>query len=225
MKHVLVDIEHVRQIHDELNLESKHSGEYLWRGKKRYEATLERVKEYPTPDAGYELGFMARGSIANLRFLEVGEVEKRAEEVTVRVMASGLNFRDVLNVLGMYPGDPGKMGGDIAGWEVESGKRVMGFAGNGGGFAGTVNTAKELVVPIFDGVTFAEAASVPVIYCTALAVMEEYGREKLKGSDILVHAAAGGVGVATAQLAIAKYGCRNIFGSASTLKKKRFAQL
>ena len=110
MKHVLVDVENVGQINDELNFESEHSGEYLWRGKKRYGAALERVKEYPTPDTRYELGFTDRGSIANLRFLEAGEVERKAEEVFVRVMASGLNFRDVLNVLGMYPGDPGKMG-------------------------------------------------------------------------------------------------------------------
>lgn len=36
-------------------------------------------------------------------------------EVVLRVTAVGLNFRDVLNVLGMYPGDPGDPGGDCAG--------------------------------------------------------------------------------------------------------------
>lgn len=42
-------------------------------------------------------------------------------EVALRVTAVGLNFRDVLNVLGMYPGDPGNPGGDVAGVVTASG--------------------------------------------------------------------------------------------------------
>ncbi len=41
-------------------------------------------------------------------------VPPAANEVQVRVEAAGLNFRDVLNVLGLYPGDPGPIGGDCA---------------------------------------------------------------------------------------------------------------
>ena len=61
----------------------------------------------------------ARGAITNLAiepqasFSEAGLLE--AAEVELRVIAVGLNFRDVLNVLGQYPGDPGPPGGDCSG--------------------------------------------------------------------------------------------------------------
>ena len=47
--------------------------------------------------------------------------------VQVRVEAAGLNFRDVLNVLGLYPGDPGPIGGDFAGIVTQLGSGVTGL--------------------------------------------------------------------------------------------------
>ena len=51
-----------------------------------------------------------------------------AGQVQIRVEAAGLNFRDVLNVLGLYPGDPGRIGGgDLSGIVTELGAGVTGF--------------------------------------------------------------------------------------------------
>ena len=62
------------------------------------------------------LHFHARGALSNL-FIEPQSVSLPVSdtELLVAVRAVGLNFRDVLNVLGEYPGDPGPPGGDLAG--------------------------------------------------------------------------------------------------------------
>ena len=68
------------------------------------------------PRAGdYVLAPTERGAIDNLRLTEKDVPPPDADYVQVRVEAAGLNFRDVLNVLGLYPGDPGPIGGDFAG--------------------------------------------------------------------------------------------------------------
>ena len=54
-----------------------------------------------------------RGAIDNLRLTEAEVLAPDEGYVQVRVEAAGLNFRDVLNVLGLYPGDPGPVGGDF----------------------------------------------------------------------------------------------------------------
>jgi NADPH:quinone reductase-like Zn-dependent oxidoreductase len=47
------------------------------------------------------------------------------KEVLLAVKAVGINFRDVLNVLGMYPGDPGAPGSDVAGVVMAKGKQSV----------------------------------------------------------------------------------------------------
>ena len=70
---------------------------------------------------------MPRGSLANLRPVPHSQVAPGPGEVKVWVRAVGLNFRDVLNVLGMYPGDPGAPGGDCAGVIAAVGPGVQGL--------------------------------------------------------------------------------------------------
>ena len=67
---------------------------------------------------------MPRGSLANLRHVPHTQATPGRGEVKIAVQAVGLNFRDVLNVLGMYPGDPGPPGGDCAGVITEVGAGV-----------------------------------------------------------------------------------------------------
>ena len=70
----------------------------------------------PSWDAAVRLHFHSRGAIGHL-FIEPQPALPPLGEagVPLRVRAVGLNFRDVLNVLGEYPGDPGPPGGDAAG--------------------------------------------------------------------------------------------------------------
>ena len=127
-------------------------------------------------------------------------------EVRVGVRAAGLNFRDVLIALGMYPGE-GRVGGEGAGVVLEVGPgveglcvgdRVMGLLP--GGFAPVSVADRRLLVRMPEGWSFVAAASVPIVFLTAYyGLVDLAGLEQ--GERVLVHAAAGGVGMAAVQLA------------------------
>ena len=142
--------------------------------------------------------------------------------VQVRVEAAGLNFRDVLNVLGLYPGDPGPIGGDFAGIVTqlgsgvtgfEVGQRVYGFMQ--GAFSSRFNVPAQLLAPIPDGVSAVDAATIPA---AALTVRLAFDWAQLKPGDrVLIHAASGGVGLAAIQMA-QQHGAV-VFATASTYKR------
>ncbi|WP_204810199.1 type I polyketide synthase [Mycobacterium riyadhense] len=170
----------------------------------------------------YVLAPTERGAIDNLRLAETEVPPPIAGQVQIRVEAAGLNFRDVLNVLGLYPGDPGPIGGDfsgivtelgtgVAGFEV--GQRVMGFMQ--GAFASRVNVPAQLLAPVPKGLSAVAAASIPA---AALTARLAFDWAKLRPGDrVLVHAASGGVGLAAIQLA---QQCGAIvFATASTYKR------
>ena len=126
-------------------------------------------------------------------------------QVRVGVRAGGLNFRDVLVALGMYPGEA-TVGGEGAGVVLEVGPGVDGLAvgdrvmGLCSGFGPVAVVDHRLVVEMPEGWSFAQAASVPIVFMTAY-----YGLIDLaglgSGERVLVHAATGGVGMAAVQLA------------------------
>ena len=139
-------------------------------------------------------------------------------EVRVGVRAGGLNFRDVLIALGMYPGG-GSVGGEGAGVVLEVGPgveglcvgdRVMGLLS--GGLGPVSVTDHRLVTLMPEDWSFAQAAAIPVAFLTAY-----YGLVDLaglgSGERVLVHAASGGVGMAAVQLA--RYLGAEVFGTAS----------
>ena len=120
--------------------------------------------------------------------------------------AAGLNFRDVLIALGMYPGEAviGSEGAGVIldlGPGVEDlavGDRVMGLLV--GGFGPVAVTEQRLLAPMPEDWSFAEAASVSTVFLTAHhGLVDLAGLEA--GERVLVHAAAGGVGMAAVQLA------------------------
>eukprot|EP00884_Botryococcus_braunii_P010936 jgi/Botrbrau1/19844/Bobra.0124s0080.1 len=63
----------------------------------------------------YYLTPRPRGSLNSMVAVPLPSLQPPPGQVLIRVQAVGLNFRDVLNVLGMYPGDPGEPGADVAG--------------------------------------------------------------------------------------------------------------
>jgi acyl transferase domain-containing protein/acyl carrier protein len=163
-----------------------------------------------------------RGAIDNLRLTETDVPAPDEGYVQVRVEASGLNFRDVLNVLGLYPGDPGPIGGDFAGIVTqlgsgvtgfEVGQRVYGFMQ--GAFSSRFNVPAQLLAPIPDGVSAVDAATIPA---AALTVRLAFDWAQLKPGDrVLIHAASGGVGLAAIQMA-QQHGAV-VFATASTYKR------
>ncbi|MFD4764135.1 type I polyketide synthase [Streptomyces sp. NPDC058439] len=127
-------------------------------------------------------------------------------QVRFAVRAAGLNFRDVLYALGMYPGEV-ELGGEAAGVVLETGPEVSGLAPGDrvmgvctGAFGPVAVTDHRLLAPMPADMTFAEAAAVPIAYATAYYGLVDLGGLKA-GEAVLVHAAAGGVGTAAVQLA------------------------
>lgn len=128
-------------------------------------------------------------------------------EVEVRVLATGLNFKDVLKALGKYPIADSPLGDECAGVisrvgdgveGVQIGDRVAGVAS--GGFRSHVVTRAELVVTLPDSVSFTQAAALPIAYLTADYSLHQLAKMS-HGNSVLIHSAAGGVGLMAVQLA------------------------
>ena len=168
-----------------------------------------------------------RGVLENLRFRAVPRVPPGPGQVEIRVLATGLNFRDVLNALGMYPGDPGPLGNECAGvisavgpgvTELVVGDEVVAMVDQS--FATFVLAPAILTVKKPSNLTFAEAATIPVTFLTAEYALFTQSRMK-KGDRVLVHAATGGVGMAAMQLA-RRVGAE-IFATAGSPAKRAMA--
>jgi acyl transferase domain-containing protein/acyl carrier protein len=176
----------------------------------------------------YVLAPTERGAIDNLRLTEKEVLPPDEGYVQVRVEAAGLNFRDVLNVLGLYPGDPGPIGGDFAGTVtelgegvtgLEVGQRVYGFMQ--GAFSSRFNVPAQFLAPIPDGVSAVEAATIPA---AALTTRLAFDWAQLKpGDKVLIHAASGGVGLAAIQMA-QQHGAI-VFATASKYKRDTLRKL
>src|ERR1700744_680802 len=169
-----------------------------------------------------------RGAIDNLRLTEAEVSAPDEGYVQVRVEAAGLNFRDVLNVLGLYPGDPGPVGGDFAGTVTQLGEGVPGvevgqrvYGSMQGAFASRFNVPAQFLAPIPDGVSAVEAATIPA---AALTVRLSFDWAKLNpGDKVLIHAASGGVGLAAIQMA-QQHGAE-VYATASTFKRATLRKL
>jgi NADPH:quinone reductase-like Zn-dependent oxidoreductase len=147
--------------------------------------------------------------------------------VRVALRAAGVNFHDVVTALGMIE-DDGRFGGEGAGIVTEAAPDVTGLApgdrvtGLFPGLASEAVTDARLLMPIPDGWSFAQAATVPVTFLTAW-----YGLADLAGlgagDRLLVHAATGGVGQAALQLA--RYFGAEVFATASPPKQAVLREL
>lgn len=146
-----------------------------------------------------------RGSLDGLELRSLNRRPPAAGEVELRVRAAGLNFRDVLNALGLYGSSP-PLGGECAGEVVAVGEGVTALSPGDavvalalGSFAEYVTVDARLVAPA-DGLTFAEAATIPTAFLTAALCLQHYAKLR-RGERVLIHAGAGGVGQAAIQLA------------------------
>ncbi|MFG2197062.1 SDR family NAD(P)-dependent oxidoreductase [Streptomyces sp. NPDC048639] len=157
----------------------------------------------------WRLDTVRKGTLDGLELVAAPEAERALGdgEIRIAVRAAGVNFRDVLNALGMYPGPARDFGLEGAGVITEIGPGVTGFAvgdrvmGMFPAAYGPVAVADaRTVARIPDGWTFAQAATVPIVFLTAYYALVDLGGVTEEQS-VLVHAAAGGVGMAATQLA------------------------
>ncbi|WP_335334211.1 SDR family NAD(P)-dependent oxidoreductase [Actinoalloteichus caeruleus] len=177
-------------------------GEPAWRLATTGPGTLENLALVPCPEALAPLG---------------------PDDVRVAVRAAGLNFRDALTALGMYPGEPGPLGFEGAGVVTEVGTGVAGLAPGdrvlgifAGSFGPVAVTRRPLLAPMPAGWSFGEAASVPVAFLTAYHGLVDLAGLRA-GESVLVHAATGGVGMAAVQLA--RHLGADVYGTASEAKQ------
>ncbi|MFE3442888.1 SDR family NAD(P)-dependent oxidoreductase [Nocardia sp. NPDC059180] len=140
-------------------------------------------------------------------------------QVRIAVRAGGLNFKDVLICLGAVAAADTLMGREVAGVVVEVGPGVAGFAVGdrvmgliADGLGPFVVTDQRLIVHMPEGWSFTDAATVPVVFLTAYYGLRDLARVQ-PGETLLVHAAAGGVGMAATQLA--RYWGIEVYGTAS----------
>jgi len=159
-----------------------------------------------------------------------------ADEISIRTRATGLNFRDVMLSMGMLPDEAvengfagSNLGMECAGevvavgvdvHEFEPGDRVICFAPSS--FASHVTTKATAAAPMPGEWSYEEAASVPVAFFTAYYALHHLG-ELRPGDRVLIHGAAGGVGLAALQYA--RHRGAEIFATAGSDEKRDFLRL
>jgi len=184
-------------------------------------------------DASYQLSSDPPGSIEHLNFHRVAPVESLApDEVRLRVLVTGLNFRDVMTAMGLLPGFTDAPL-PLLGWEcvgeiiaigthterVQVGDMVIAIAP--GCFGRYIDTNESLVVAKPDNITMEEAATLPIAFITAYYSLVTLGRID-HHNRVLIHAATGGVGLAAIQWA--KIWKAEIFATAGSPEKRRYLE-
>jgi polyketide synthase 12 len=162
------------------------------------------------------------GTIDGVEAVAVAAGPLAPGQIRIAVRAAGLNFRDVLCALDMYPDEVDAMGSEAAGTVIELGTgitdltvgdRVLGMVP--GGFGPLAVVDRQLVVPVPAGLSWVEAAALPSAFATARYALADLAGVR-SGDRLLVHAAAGGVGLAAVRLA--RLLGAEVFGTASPAK-------
>jgi NADPH:quinone reductase-like Zn-dependent oxidoreductase len=160
-----------------------------------------------------------------LELREAPDPAVKPGEVQIRVRACGINFADIMARLGLYPDSPklpAVVGYEVAGEIAAVGDGVTRAVGEKvfaitrfGGYSDVVCVPEAQALPLADGMTYEEAAAIPVNYLTAYQMLIQMGSVKA-GERVLVHSAAGGVGLAAIDLCRI-YGAE-VIGTASASK-------
>ena len=201
-----------------------------YRQAQRSVARLEPVSLSPSlalPDQrGQEMAFrLAIAAKGTPDALQIQPCHRRfpgPEEVEIRVDAAGLNFIDVLDTLGLLPFERDWLGVECAGTVVtvgdrvthlQVGDRVMALAA--GSFAQYVTVPAILAAPPPLGLSAVAAATIPANFLTAYYALVEVAQVQ-PGERVLIHAAAGGTGMAAVQIALSRGA--EVFATASPAK-------
>ena len=188
--------------------------EVAFRGEARYVQRLDRGRpsreQLLEPDVPLRLESRDRGHLDTLRFAPFELPACGPDQVLIDVKAAGMNFRDVLKALGLYPGDAPDariFGDEVAGvvrqvgsgvTHVAPGDRVFGLAVFGIATQTLARASDIRRIPA--GLSFEDAATLPVVFMTSWHALRNVARLR-KGERVLVHAGAGGVGMAAIQIA------------------------
>lgn len=182
------------------------------------------------------LDFHVPGQLRNLVWLPQAETAPRDDEVEVRTHATGLNFRDVMYLMGLLPdeavengfagaslglefsGIVSRVGGKVR--DLQVGDAVMGFGTSC--FASHVVTPAHAVAAMPAHWSFEAAATVPTVFLTVYYAFKQLA-DLQPGERVLIHGAAGGVGIAAIQLA--RHFGAQIYATAGSDEKRDFVHL
>jgi phthiocerol/phenolphthiocerol synthesis type-I polyketide synthase C len=188
------------------------------------------------PETCYALDFQPQGGLDSLHLRVAKRRDPAPHEVEIAVKAAGLNFRDVLWAMGMLPEEAVEQGfsGPTIGMEcageivrvgsavtsMTPGDRVVAFASSC--FGSHVTTDGGSVAKMPDTLDFASAATIPTAFLTAYYAFDHLARLE-EGETVLIHGAAGGVGIAAIQ--IAKLKGAKVIGTAGSARKRRMLEM
>ena len=223
--------EDLQPLVDEL-LANASDTDVAFRGRRRYVARLAPfVAESQTaqPEAGsvFRMEYSRPGVLDDIDTRVVARRSPASGDVEIQVHASGLNFIDVMRALGVYPGQddgPTQIGVECSGvvtavgadvHDVRIGDAVIALAAEGIG--SYVTTPASLVTPKPVQLSFEEAATVPIAYLTAYYALHEQARLR-RGERVLIHSAAGGVGLAAVE--VARWLNATVLATAGTPEKR-----
>ena len=186
-----------------------------FRGARRYVARLspfvaEPEAAQPATGTAFRMEYSRPGVLDDIDTRAVARRSPVPGEVEIQVRATGLNFIDVMRALGVYPGQDGgatqvgvecsgvvtAVGADVD--DVRVGDSVIALAAEGIG--SYVTTPASLVAAKPVELSFTEAATIPIAYLTAYYALHEQARLR-RGERVLIHSAAGGVGLAAVEVA------------------------
>lgn len=173
------------------------------------------------------------GTSSVLKLKETGDPVLKSNQLKVKVKASGINFADIMARQGLYqdaPPIPCVVGYEVSGIVQEVGSELSpSWAGREvicitrfGGYADTVYVNPMQVFEKPAGLSFSQAAAIPVNYLTSYGLMIVMGSLK-KGETVLIQNAGGGVGLAAIQ--IAKHLGAKTIGTASPSKHERLKKM
>lgn len=202
----------------------------------RLEADPQMTANPVLPAPTLRLGFQFPGQLRNLKWETFDRQSPGAQEIEVEVHATGLNFRDLMYALGLLSDEAiengfagSTLGLEFAGIVLSTGANTPGFAvgdrvvGFGpSSLSNRVITQANAISHMPSNITFEAAATIPSTFLTVYYAL--YHLAQLQpGEKILIHGAAGGVGIAAIQ--IAKLIGAEIYATAGSDEKRDFLQL
>ncbi len=203
----------------------------------RLRVLTQKAQAVDGKDTRISLGFDLPGQLRNLRWEVRDPAVPAVDELDIAVRATGLNFRDVMFALGLLSDEAIENGfsGPTLGFEFSGvvqgkgaevlgdfapGDRVVGFGPCS--FANRLVTNANAVAKIPAGMSFEAAATIPSTFFTVYYALHYLARLE-PGEKILIHGAAGGVGIAAIQ--IAKWCGAEIYATAGSDEKRDFLRL
>ena len=226
-------VEQIAALIEELSLTATER-EVAFRKGTRYVARLvprapkhssDAVLDVPDTDS-FRLDISRPGNLDNLLLRGAPRPEPQPGEVQIHVNAAGLNFRDVMNAAGVYPGGPIPFGAECSGIisavgsgvaDLKIGDEVIAVAN--ASFSAYTTADARAVVPKPSAFSFGQAATIPIAFLTAYYSLQHLAKLS-RGERVLIHAAAGGVGLAAVQLA--QRSGAEIFATAGSSEKRAY---